>query len=41
MMSEHSPLPFRGGAGGGGYPVAQLLPYSPHPNPSLEGEGLS
>ena len=42
-----APLPFRGGAGGGGLPwaplcnVAALDPAdSPHPNPSPEGEGL-
>jgi long-chain acyl-CoA synthetase len=32
-----SPLPFRGGAGGGECPEAD----SPHPNPYPEGEGLS
>ena len=35
-----SPLPFRGGAGGGGSPPAAELTDSPHPNPSPEGEGL-
>jgi len=36
-----SPLPFRGGAGGGGFPSdATLQVESPHPNPSPEGEGL-
>ena len=36
-----SPLPFRGGAGGGGFPPdATLQVESPHPNPSPEGEGL-
>ncbi len=35
-----APLPFRGGAGGGGSPQAPRLPDSPHPNPSPEGEGL-
>jgi len=36
-----SPLPFRGGAGGGGCPPdATLQVESPHPNPSPEGEGL-
>ena len=32
-----SPLPFIGGAGGGGL----MFPVSPHPNPSPKGEGLS
>jgi len=37
---QSSPLPFRGGAGGGG-PELDAAPYaSPHPNPSPEGEGL-
>jgi histidyl-tRNA synthetase len=38
-----SPLPFRGGAGGGGSPQAPTLERGegPHPNPSPEGEGLS
>ena len=35
-----SPLPFRGGAGGGGCQQGQLLLDSPHPNPSPKGEGL-
>ena len=35
-----APLPFRGGAGGGGSPPALPLGESPHPNPSPEGEGL-
>ncbi len=35
-----SPLPFRGGAGGGGSPHAPGQDESPHPNPSPEGEGL-
>jgi len=36
-----SVLPFRGGAGGGGFPSdATLQVESPHPNPSPEGEGL-
>ena len=35
-----SPLPFRGGAGGGDVPQALIQPDSPHPNPSPEGEGL-
>ncbi len=34
------PLPFRGGAGGGGSPASAGLVDSPHPNPSPEGEGL-
>jgi BirA family biotin operon repressor/biotin-[acetyl-CoA-carboxylase] ligase len=36
-----SPLPFRGGAGGGGSPRALRPDDGPHPNPSPEGEGLS
>ncbi len=36
-----SPLPFRGGAGGGGCPDGTAPVESPHPNPSPEGEGLS
>ncbi|MDG5489459.1 glycine--tRNA ligase subunit beta [Sphingomonas sp. BGYR3] len=36
-----SPLPFRGGAGGGGVPQAGSPVGRPHPNPSPEGEGLS
>ena len=35
-----SPLPFRGGAGGGGCPDDPASHDSPHPNPSPEGEGL-
>ena len=37
-----SPLPFRGGAGGGGCPpkAKSSLVDSPHPNPSPEEEGL-
>jgi para-nitrobenzyl esterase len=41
MSGANSPLPFRGGAGGGGCPDGTLFPDSPHPNPSPEGEGLS
>jgi 23S rRNA (cytosine1962-C5)-methyltransferase len=37
MRGQLSPLPFRGGVGGG----ACADPDSPHPNPSPEGEGLS
>ena len=36
----NSPLPFRGGAGGGAC-KAPRNPDSPHPNPSREGEGLA
>ena len=36
-----SPLPFRGGAGGGASPANAALGDAPHPNPSPEGEGLS
>ncbi|WP_298286399.1 glycine--tRNA ligase subunit beta [Novosphingobium sp.] len=35
-----APLPFRGGAGGGGLPDGAANGDSPHPNPSPEGEGL-
>jgi tRNA pseudouridine55 synthase len=35
-----SPLPFRGGAGGGGSPQALSQTESPHSNPSPEGKGL-
>jgi glycyl-tRNA synthetase beta chain len=35
-----SPLPFRGGAGGGDSQQAPSQTDSPHPNPSPEGEGL-
>jgi ceramide glucosyltransferase len=34
-----SPLPFRGGAGGGGCPAGQAFEDNPHPNPFPEGEG--
>ncbi len=36
-----SPLPFRGGAGGGGSPDSAGPADIPHPNPSPEGEGLA
>ncbi|NML09971.1 isoleucine--tRNA ligase [Sphingobium sp. AR-3-1] len=35
-----SPLPFRGGAGGGGVPDDTVSGARPHPTPSPEGEGL-
>ncbi|WOE76495.1 NAD-dependent DNA ligase LigA [Alterisphingorhabdus coralli] len=35
-----SPLPFRGGVGGGGVQQAPGQDDSPHPNPSPKGEGL-
>ena len=35
-----SPLPFRGGDGGGGSPVTPCVGDRPHPNPTPEGEGL-
>ena len=41
MGEQLSPLPFRGGAGGGGGPHTLRSTDSPHSNPSLEGEGLS
>ncbi|GAA0861917.1 glycine--tRNA ligase subunit beta [Sphingopyxis soli] len=36
-----SPLPFRGGAGGGAFRPDAARTDRPHPNPSPEGEGLS
>jgi uncharacterized membrane protein len=40
-LSATSPLPLRGGDGGGGSPDrAELAGASPHPNPSPEGDGL-
>ncbi len=41
-LDSLTPLPFRGGAGGGVCPPQALKDYSdrPHPNPSPEGEGL-
>jgi isoleucyl-tRNA synthetase len=36
-----SPLPFRGGAGGGECPPDSVGSDAPHPNPSPEGEGLN
>ena len=36
-----SPLPFRGGAGGGGSPTDTALGDGSHPTPTCEGEGLS
>ena len=35
-----SPLPFRGGDGGGGCQDGSVIADKPHPNPSPEGEGL-
>jgi very-short-patch-repair endonuclease len=35
-----TPLPFRGGAGGGASPYPDSPAAPPHPNPSPEGEGL-
>ncbi len=35
-----SPLPFRGGDGGGGHQAGTALPDNPHPNLSPDGEGL-
>ena len=39
-LDSVSPLPFRGGVGGGDVPQAPSLTESPHPKPSPEGEGL-
>ena len=39
-MDQTSPLPFRGGAGGGGSPDSSGLGLISHLNPSHEGEGL-
>ncbi len=39
-MTVLSPLPFRGGDGGGGCPVGTASDDSPHPNPSPKEEGL-
>ncbi|PZQ23916.1 MAG: isoleucine--tRNA ligase [Sphingopyxis macrogoltabida] len=41
MAKLFSPLPFRGGAGGGGSRPDAAQTDSPHPNPSPEGEGLA
>jgi len=40
MAKLISPLPFRGGAGGGGSRPDAVQTDNPHPNPSPEGEGL-
>jgi apolipoprotein N-acyltransferase len=40
-VARLSPLPFRGGAGGGDCPNSSASIDRPHPNPSPEGEGLS
>ncbi len=40
MAKRFSPLPFRGGAGGGASPSDATPEGTPHPNPSPEGEGL-
>jgi len=37
---DSSPLPFRGGDGGGEFPPVLCSEGRPHPNPSPEGEGL-
>src|SRR3546814_18446408 len=39
-MDITSPLPFRGGAGGGGSPDSSAPGAIPPPNPSPQGEGL-
>ena len=40
MSSVTSPLLFRGGAGGGGYPLGQTWRIAPTPTPPLKGRGL-
>ena len=40
LMATLSPLPFRGGDGGGAGPFDAVFADQPHPNPSPEGEGL-
>ena len=40
LMATLSPLPFRGGAGGGVSRSGTAFADRPHPNPSPEGEGL-
>jgi isoleucyl-tRNA synthetase len=40
MDKPLSPLPFRGGEGGGACPSSAGFADTPHPNPSPEGEGL-
>ena len=39
-MHNQTPLPFRGGVGGGDSPPTQRHSDRSHPNPSPEGEGL-
>ena len=41
VLALLSPLPFRGGAGGGVSPASAASSDKPHPNPSPEGEGLA
>ena len=41
ILADLSPLPFRGGAGGGVCQTDTAPTDRPHPNPSPEGEGLS
>lgn len=40
MGDRKSPLPFKGGAGGGICPNHSARADMPHPDPSPEGEGL-
>lgn len=41
MDTQLSPLPFRGGDGGGAFPSSAAFADAPHPNPSPKEEGLT